>query len=146
MGALTSLATVGLNYAVASQAARRQSQTIDTERDRDVAAIQARDREQAQEERELLARRLAAQRARAGAAGVAGRGGSSEAVLRGLVEDAETEQRFREAESARRIDALQSDAQLARRRNRLELVGDATRSSLRLLGGGSRSRRSLLDG
>lgn len=144
MGALSSLATIGLNAALARQAQRRQSEAIEEETGREIAALRQREAEEAREQRELLAERLAAQRARAGAAGIAGRGGSSQAVLRGLIEDARAEERFREAEAARRIDEIQSEAGQARRRNLLELVGDTSRSSLSLLGSGGR-RRSLLD-
>lgn len=145
MGALTSLATVGLNAALARQAARRQSRQIDAERDREIEAIRARDQEERREQRELLRRRLAAQRARAAAAGVGGLGGSSQAVLRGLVEEAEAEARAREAQSGRRIDDLRRSARLSRRRNLLDLVGDTSRSSLSLLSSGARRGRSLLD-
>ena len=88
MGAFTNLATVGLNFALAQQAARQEIREINRERDRQVREIQARNEEERRRQQEALRRRLAAQRARAGAAGVGG-GGSAQAVLRGLTEEAE---------------------------------------------------------
>lgn len=143
MGALSNLATLGLNFALAQQAARRESGDISRERDRQIRDIQARNEEERRRQQEALRRRLAAQRARAGAAGVGG-GGSAQAVLRGLTEEAEAAQGASDATAARRIAELRRRAGRARERNLLELVGGATRSSLGLLGGGS-SRRSLLD-
>lgn len=143
MGALSNLATVGLNFALAQQAARRESGDIRRERDRQIREIQARNQEERRRQQEELRRRLAAQRARAGAAGVAG-GGSAQAVLRGLTEEAEAEQSASDRAAARRIAELRRRASSARERNLLELVGGATRSSFGLPGGGS-GRRSLLD-
>jgi hypothetical protein len=85
MGALSSLASVGLNLALAQQASKRQSSDINAERDRQIRAIRQRDEEERRQQQEELRRRLATQRARAGAAGVGG-GGSADAVLRGLLE------------------------------------------------------------
>ncbi|HLT01052.1 MAG TPA: hypothetical protein VK001_02695 [Geminicoccaceae bacterium] len=142
MGALSNLATVGLNFALAQQASRREADDIRRERDRQIREIQARNQEERRRQQEELRRRLAAQRARAGAAGVAG-GGSAQAVLRGLTEEAEAAQAASDRAAARRIAELRSRASSARERNLLELVGGATRSSFGLLGGSS--RRSLLD-
>ena len=143
MGALSNVATLGLNFALAQQAARQQSGDINRERDRQIREIQARNEEERRRRQEELRRRLAAQRARAGAAGVGG-GGSAQAVLRGLTEEAEADQELSNEAVARRAGDLRRRASQARERNLLELVGGATRSSLGLLGGGS-SRRSLLD-
>lgn len=143
MGALSSLATLGLNFALAQQAARQESGEIKRERDQQIREIQARNEEDRRRQQETLRRRLAAQRARAGAAGVGG-SGSAQAVLRGLTEEADASQEASDEAAARRISDLRRRASQARERNLLELVGGATRSSLGLLGSGS-SRRSLLD-
>lgn len=143
MGALSNLATLGLNVALAQQAARQQSGDISRERDRQIREIQARNEEERRRQQEALRQRLAAQRARAGAAGVGG-GGSAQAVLRGLTEEAEAAQEASEEAAVRRIADLRRRASQARERNLLELVGGATRSSLGLLSGGS-GRRSLVD-
>jgi hypothetical protein len=145
MGALNSLATVGLNLALAQQSARRTARDIDNERDRQIQALRQRDEEEQRRQQEALRRRLATQRARAGAAGVASSGGSSDAVLRGLTEEAQAAQSARDQASAERIQDLRRAASRSRRNDLLDVVGSATSSSLGLLGGGSRSRRSLLD-
>lgn len=145
MGALSSLATVGLNFALAERSARRQSSAINADRDQQIAGIQARDAEVRREEEARLRRQLASQRARAGAAGVVGRGGSSDAVLRGLVEEAEAGLAARETRSAAQIGDIRSAASSARRRNLLDLVGGATSSGLRTLGRSTGRRTSLLD-
>ena len=134
MGALTSLATVGLNFALAERAAKRQSRAIDAERDQQIAEIQARDAELRREEEARLRRELASQRARAGAAGVGGRGGSSEAVLRGLIDETEAELAAREGLSALRISDIRSSASEARRRNLLDRIGGVGSIGLRTVG------------
>jgi hypothetical protein len=144
MGALNSLATVGLNAALAQQSARRTSRDINDERDRQIQALRQREEEDQRRRQEGLRRRLAAQRARAGAAGVA-TGGSSDAVLRGLTEETEAAQSASDQASAQRIQDLRQRASRSRRNSLLDLVGSATSSSLGLLGGSTRSRRSLLD-
>ena len=141
MGALSSLATVGLNAALAQQAAKREAGTINTDRDRQIQAIQRRDREAKREAAERLRRQLAAQRARAGAAGVAGTGSSAEAVLRGLVEETEADHEARTAASGTQIANLRQDARTARRRNLLDRAGGATRAGLGL---GNPRRSALL--
>jgi hypothetical protein len=145
MGALSSLATVGLNLALAQQASRRQSRDINTERDRQIEEIRQRDEEARRQEEEALRRRLATQRARAAAAGVGGPGGSSEAVLRGLIEESEAALQAREELSGGRIADIRQSAQRSRQRNLLDLVGSATGSGLRTLGSRSVRRSSLLD-
>lgn len=145
MGALSSLATVGLNFALAERSARRQSRAAGADRDRQIAEIQTRDAEARREEEARLRRTLASQRARAGAAGVGGSGGSSEAVLRGLIEESEAGLAAREGLSAQRIGGIRSSASAASRRNLLDLVNGATRSSVRSLGRSVGRRGSLLD-
>jgi hypothetical protein len=144
MGALSSLASIGLNLALAPQASERQARDVNTERNRQIQAILQRDQEQQQEQQDALLRRLAAQRARAGAAGVSG-GGSANAVLRGLTEEAAATEQARTAESSRRIADIQRSASSSRNRNLLDLVGGATGSSLSVLGQSTGRRISLLD-
>lgn len=143
MGALSSLATVGLNLALAQQAAQRQSRDIRAERNRQIAAIRARDEEQRRGAEEALRRRLAAQRARAGAAGVS-RGGSANAVLRGLIEESQLTTQARTAAVNRQIADIRNRAGRTRRANLLELAGGAGRSALTLFGRNSGSLTSLL--
>ena len=142
MGALSSLASVGLNLALADQAQRRQSRTINAERDRRIGAIEQRNAEERRRTEERLRRQLASQRARAGASGVGG-SASSNAVLRGLVEEAEAVDRARQQESAQSIATLNRNARNARRNNLLDFASSSARQGISLLSGGSGS--SLLD-
>jgi hypothetical protein len=134
MGALTSLATTGLSLALAQQAASGQARDARQERDRRIQEIQARNREENRKRREELRRRLAAERARAGAAGVATRGGSSDAVLRGLVEETDRAERAGSNSLRNQISELRRNASSARRSSLLDLAGNVAGS---VLGGSS---------
>lgn len=140
MGALTSLATTGLNLALSQQAASGQARDARQERDRRTQEIQARNREESRKRREELRRRLAAERARAGAAGVATRGGSSEAVLRGLVEETDRADQAARNSVRSQVSELRRNASSARRNSLLDLAGNVAGS---VFGGSGRS--SLLD-
>jgi hypothetical protein len=140
MGALSSLATTGLNLALAQQAASGQARDGRKERDRQIQELQARNREENRKRREELRRRLAAERARAGAAGVATRGGSSDAVLRGLVEETDKEDQAAGNVVSRQISELRRTASSTQRNSLLNLAGGTAGS---VFGGSGRS--SLLD-
>jgi len=142
MGALSSLASVGLNLALANQAQRRQSRTVNAERDRRVDEIERRNAEEQRRAAERLRREISSQRARAGAAGVGG-SASSNAILRGLVEEASTADQVRQQEASQSVATLNRNARNARRNNLLDLAGSSTRQGLSLLSRGSRT--SLLD-
>ena len=143
MGGIGTLARLGLNLALQSEAQRRANRRLrkeEKDRRREIVARLERERQRSAEE---LRRRLAAERARAGAAGVAS-GASFDAVLRGL----ERQSRSRLAETEGRLAAdLEAVDELFRRRRRRNLL---VRSE-RLLGlgrdlfsRGRASRRSLL--
>ena len=136
MGALSSLATTGLNLALSQQAASSQARDARQERDRRIQEIQARNREENRKRREELRRRLAAERARAGAAGVATRGGSSDAVLRGLVEETDRAEEAGASSIRRQISELRRNASSVRRNSLLDLAGDVAGS---VFGGSGRS-------
>jgi hypothetical protein len=140
MGALTSLATTGLNLALAQQAASGQARDARQERDRRIQEIQARTLEENRKRRDELRRRLAAERARAGAAGVAMQGGSADAVLRGLVEETDRAEQAASASLRRQMSELRRSASSARRNSLLDLSGNVAGS---VFGGSGRS--SLLD-
>ena len=145
MGALSSLASVGLNLALAQQASQRQSSDVNAERDRQIRAIRQRDEEERRQQQDELRRRLATQRARAGAAGVGG-GGSADAVLRGLIEEADADRAgARPPPRACRISDIRRSASRSRRNNLLDLAGGAGSSALSALGRRSGSLISLLD-
>jgi hypothetical protein len=143
MGALNSLATLGLNLALGQQAQRAQSKELRQDRDSQIRAIQLRDAEARRQQELSLRRRLAEERARAGAAGVGNTGGSADAILSGLVEESRLLDASREAEAQQRIDEIRKAYETRRRSNLLDFAG-------RWLSAGSRSGsrlggRSLLD-
>ena len=142
MGALSSLATVGLNLALADQAQKRRAREIDTKRDENIEKIELQDAEERRRAAERLRRQLAAQRARAGAAGI-GSSPTSAAVLRGLVQEAAATEQALRNESTQAIEAINRDARNARRASLLDLAGRTSRNSLSQLGGSRRN--SLLD-
>jgi hypothetical protein len=144
MGALNSLATLGLNLALTRKAQQAQSKELRAERDRQVREIQARDAEERRQQEAALKRRLAEERARAGAAGVGGSGGSADAVLRGLSEESRALMAAQAQDSSRRIDAIRDAYEQRRRHNLLDFAGRWLSLGSSQLGG-SRSRRSLLD-
>ena len=142
MGALSSLATVGLNLALADQAQKRRAREIDTKRDENIEKIELQDAEERRRAAERLRRQLAAQRARAGAAGI-GSSATSTAVLRGLVQEAAAAEQALRNESEQAIESINRSARNARRASLLDLAGRTSRNSLSQLNGGRRN--SLLD-
>ena len=85
MGALNSLASVGLNLALQQKAQAAEDKQLRQERDRQLEAIRLRDTEDQRQQQQALRRRLAEERARAGGAGVGSSGGAADAILSGLV-------------------------------------------------------------
>jgi len=142
MGALSSLASVGLNLALADQAQRRRSRTINTERDERIGAIERRNAEEQRTIDERLRRQLATQRARAGAAGVGG-SSTSNAVLRGLIEEASVAEQAAQQQASESIATLNQNARNARRNNLLDLASSSARQGISLLRPNSSS--SLFD-
>jgi hypothetical protein len=143
MGALNSLATLGLNLALSQQAQRSQDKELRRERDGRIRAIQLRDAEDSRQQEAALRRRLAEERARAGAAGVGSTGGSADAVLQGLVEESQLLEAARGRESAQRIDEIRKAFDGRRRSNLLDFAGRWLTLGSRL--GGTGRSRSLLD-
>jgi hypothetical protein len=147
MGAYTSLATLGLNLALSRQAQKNEAKQLKDERDRQVRDIVARDAEARRQQEQSLRRRLAEERARAGAAGVGGSGGSADAVLRGLEEESRAVQDARSDETARRLDLARETFGQRRRSSLLDYTGRWLSLGADALGGGTggRRRRNLLD-
>ena len=143
MGALNSLATLGFNLALSQQAQQAQNKQLRQERDRQVREIQLRDAEASRTQDLALKRRLAEERARAGAAGVGGTGGSADAILRGLAEESRALEAARSKESAQRIDEVRRTYDGRRRQNLLDFTGRWLAAGNQL--GGGRRSRSLLD-
>ena len=145
MGAFSSLATLGLDLALSQAAKRQKDDSLDREQDRRAQQILANSAEDRRQAELTLRRRLAEERARAGASGVGGSGGSADAVLRGLEEESRALQAARDAETRTRLDALEGTFGERRQRNLLDYSSRWLDAGTRgLLGSGSR-RRSLLD-
>jgi hypothetical protein len=144
MGALNSLASVGLNLALQQKAQAAEDKQLRQERDRQLEAIRLRDTEDQRQQQQALRRRLAEERARAGGAGVGSSGGAADAILSGLVAESRELDAARTRESALRAEDIRNGFSDRRRRSLLDFAS----RSLALGGGvarGSRSRRSLLD-
>lgn len=144
MGALNSLASLGLNLALQQKAQAAEDKQLRQERNRQLAALRLRDAEDQRQQQQALRRRLAEERARAGGAGVGSSGGAADAILGGLVEESRQMDVARRRESALRAEDIRSSFADRRQRSLLDLAS----RSLSLGSGvtrGSRSRRSLLD-
>ena len=72
---------------------------------------------------QALQRRIAQERARAGAAGVGSTGGSADAIVRGLSEEAQRANDARAQLLGLRVDGLREDFAQSRKRNLLETTG-----------------------
>lgn len=145
MGALTSLATTGLNLALSSQAQKSQDKQLKAQRDQQIQQIQLQSAEDRRQSESALKRRLAEERARAGASGVGGSGGSADAVLRGLEEESRAVQAARDAEDAQHIAAIRETFGERRKRNLLDFSNQWLNAGSRSLGGSSGRSRSLID-
>jgi hypothetical protein len=147
MGAVTSLATMGLNLALQRQAQRAEDKRLQKDRDRQLRDIAASDAESSRQQDLALRRRLAEERARAGGAGVGGTGGSADAILRGLEEEGRAAQAAQADEAVRKADLVRDTFGERRRSNLLEFSSRWLSAGGAALGGGSGTRRnrSLLD-
>ena len=144
MGALNSLAGLGLNLALQQQAQAGEEKWLRQERDRQLQAIRLRDTEDRRQQEQALRRRLAEERARAGGAGVGSSGGAADAVLGGLVEESRQLDAALRRESALRAQHIRADFAGRRRRSLLDFAGRSLSLGSRY-GASSRSGRSLLD-
>jgi hypothetical protein len=144
MGALTSLATTGLNLALAQRASRAEAKELERERDQRIKAIRREDAALGAESARALERRIAQERARAGAAGVGVSGGAIDAILRGLGASEAREAAERDAHSRERIDGIRRGYERRIRGNLLDLDNRWLDLGGRLLGSVGRSGRSLL--
>ena len=142
MGGLSSLATVGLNLALSQEAYKRENKALDKERKRQVAAIQAQDAALAKDGADALKQRLASVRARAGAAGLSTSGGSIDAVMRGLEQEAADGLAAASDKASGRIEDLRESTAARKKRNLLELSNTWLDIGNSALGSGSSRRRS----
>lgn len=145
MGALTSLATTGLNLAVAQRREDATQKKLDGEQQQRSEQVLGRAQEDRRERDTALRRRLAEERARAGAGGVGGSGGSIDAVLSGLVAESSAQQTASDAETRSRLDALRGTYDARSRRSLLDYNSRWLDAGSRALAGLGGRRRSLLD-
>ena len=145
MGAFSSLATLGLESALAeasNSAERERLRQDQRQRTRGVVADAA---EEDRRQRQALARRLAQERARMGAMGVGTTGGSSDAVLRGLTDEADAARAARQLEVKQKLDSIRQLYSQQQKRNILESNDDWLNLATRLGGSSQQRRRNLLD-
>lgn len=128
MGALNSLATLGLNLAMSQRAQANEAKQLRQERDRQIQAIRLRDAEDGREQQLALRRRLAEERARAGGAGVGSSGGSADAILAGLVQESRLQDQARRRESDLRVEDIRSAFDGRRKRSLLDFAGHSAKS------------------
>ncbi len=145
MGALTSLATMGLELALARKARDDQREQLKEQRRHEIRRLRLAEEEEQRRQQAALARRLAQERARAGALGIGGSGGSIDAVLRGLEEEARAIREARQRETDARIDAVRTRYDARMRRSLLDTVSPLAELGSRAIAGLGSSRRSLLD-
>ena len=123
MGALNSLAALGLNAALNQQAQRSDSNELRKQQERQLREIQLRDAEERRQQERALQRRVAEERARAGAAGVGSTGGSADAIVRGLVEESRAADAARAERFGLRMDDIRDTYEQRRRQNLLDFAG-----------------------
>ncbi|BCX16942.1 MAG: hypothetical protein KatS3mg117_0624 [Geminicoccaceae bacterium] len=145
MGALSSLATLGLELALAQKARDEQQDQLEDQRRREIRRLRIAEAEEQRRQQAALARRLAQERARAGAMGIASSGGSIDAVLRGLEEESRALRDARRRETGARIDAIRERYEARGRRNLLETAAHLGEIGSRAWSDLGSSRRSLLD-
>lgn len=140
MGALNSLAALGLNAALNQQAQRSESRDLRKQQERQIREIQLRDTEERRQQERTLQRRIAEERARAGAAGVGSTGGSADAIVRGLAEESRAADTVRAERFGLRMDDIRDTYEQRRQQNLLDFTGRWLS-----LGRSATRGRSLLD-
>lgn len=143
MGAVTSLATAGLETALASKRAKTEDQSAQTNRQARTQTLIDNAAEDRRNTDAALKRRQAQERARAGAAGVASSGGSIDAVLQGLQDDANADKAASATKLKNSLASLDADYKQRSDRNLLSYDSSLARAGTSLLSG--LGRRSLLD-
>lgn len=134
MGGASQLASAGINLALAQQSKKKADKAANRDRDLGIAEINDQVAARERDQQAALRKRVASLRARAGASGLSSSGGSIDAVIRGLEEDAANETLEITNSASRRINSLRDTASEKRRRNLLNFA-----SSLTSYGRGSRS-------
>ncbi len=142
MGAVSTLANIGLNAATSRARSQAASRATAQDRDLRVAEVQARDAADRQSREQRLRELLARQRASAASSGIGGAGGSAAAVRRGLQQRAATEDTLAAQERDMAIHGIRTRAASQMRRNLLETDSRLVQQGF---GGALGIGRSLLD-
>lgn len=124
MSAVSSLASLGMDIALRETKRSSERETLRSEEKRRTRDLLSDVAEESRKQQTALERRLAQERARAGAMGVGGYGGSADAVLRGLVDEDESQRAARRLEVAEKIEALRSAYGKKQRRSLLDTNDD----------------------
>lgn len=141
MGALSTLASAGMNAALSRSKAQASSNAIKAEAERDVASIRMQDAAQRQARERKLKQSVARQRALAAASGTGGSGGSSAAVRRGIKEQALDDDALAVRKRETAINNIRARASDKRRRNLLSAQSSVTKQAF---GGALSIGKSLL--
>ena len=141
MGAYSSLATLGFDLALSQAAQRSRSDQLGKQEDQQVGDVLASDAATREQQAADLAEKMAAQRARLGAAGVGTTGGSADAVLSGLEDQADLAQQSLDAQTTSRLDQVQQTFDQRQRANLLDFSNRWLNVGSGLLG----QSRNLLD-
>ena len=143
MGAMNSLANIGLNAALSRGKAKDEAKAIAVERDQRVAEVQVKDAADRVVRQQQLKEELARQRALAAGGGTAGGGGSAAAVRRGLQARADTEDALAAQERDLAIQGIRGRASAQKRRNLLEADSQIVRQGVTSAFGVGRSLLEL---
>jgi hypothetical protein len=141
MGAYTSLATLGLDLALSQAGQRSRSGQLAKEQQQQESDILASNAVAQQQQQAALAQRMAAERAQLGAAGVGATGGSADAVLSGLQDQADLAQAALDAQTTSRLNQVQQTFDERQRANLLDFSNRWLNVGSGLLG----QSRNLLD-
>ncbi len=142
MGALSTVANIGLNAAMSRSKAKDNSAEIKAEAERDIAEVKARDAAERKQRERKLKESVARQRAMSASAGTGGAGGSAAAVRRGLEERTLEDDALAVQERELAIENIRARADARRRRNLLDAQSQTARQAV---GGALSIGKSLLD-
>ncbi|MHA1597623.1 MAG: hypothetical protein ACTSV1_02790 [Alphaproteobacteria bacterium] len=150
MGDFVAAAKMGMSMIQARKQAKAGNAAIAAQQQQQAGQIEYNQALRERQQRERLRRDQATKRARFGAAGVSSVGGSAQAVLNGIAEEAERNISEQRAKSQYQLDEINRNSAYRRRVNLLEYKKGLTNNMLSLgrsMTGGmkpSSGRRSLL--
>lgn len=134
MGGYETLVMAGMNMIKARQQTKYQNAAIVAQQQRQTQRLEHAQSLRERQQREQLRRDQASRRARFGAAGVSSAGGSSQALLNGLAEEAEENIRNMRTSNQFQLDDLGRTATKRRRANLLEFKNQAINTGVGTFG------------